>query len=553
MKNTNTSRKQFISVISEKTRACADALTFSSLGKKFGIKVRDNVGLTTTFSNIYKIANSYYDIFGSKDFLAGAMATNFSSAGYSDISTVHTVGAMDVTLRCLAQSLVPHLAIDRALADQSAIISYMDLVAVNNVNGVKAGDTVVGNFSPIESPSLFLQRVKKIVDVEGAEELTTSLSTLLVPGHVTARLVVGGTKEANYKDAEKTVVAADYKADGILVFGNARVTGTVCYNGTNGVAGQITLSGEDLSGFDTLIVEADEDGTSILDANNDGDAQLTLKLDWKRVRLDTRFKMVNIAQNILVNAVHQKISAQASLLGAVANPTATAFQRVTSLYIEDVNADLIKTLIAAHAQTAALNPTHTLDLTGMSSSLLYQRPDTRETVVFEFFVKLVADFLQRTGMSPTVCVCDTNMATELRVNQSKFVRSETWSTVQNGIAGVYDGIPVFRSLVMDRVARNLYTPTRLGLDDETAAKYPRPWEFVSSLYLAAKTPDNDCGTLVFGEFLPLTQLSTSTNFSNLLQSAAGFYSCVGIAAISDRLVSRGAITKNNAVVPVEKL
>ena len=539
-KGNNISRKEFIRIVGEKARAASELLTFGDLGPKFNRPVRDAQGLTTTFSNIYDEANTQYDYNGAHDYVAGGVMSNFSAAGYADVSSVTTMGAIDVTIRVLAKSLVPHVAVDRALADPVATVYYMDLVSTNNVNGVKAGDTVVDNFAPIEAPSLFSQTVKTVLEGEGlakaTEGATLNLSTLIVPGKLHVRLVkdADATAEKNWEDAKEDSVwhGYDYNADGKIVIGGVAVTGTVSYKGTDGVAGQVVLSG-DLSGYTAVIVEAEEDATSITDANTDGDAQLTLKPEWKDIVLKTRPKIINLQQNIHANAVIQKIQARAALLGATANYTALAFNRITALYMEDINQDCIKHIVKmAHAKSNADIGVTFLSLVDYTGAHLDARNETLEHMVFRFFVDMVTDFVRRTNLAPTVCITGTRGARELRTNQSKFVPSETFASTQNGFAGTYDSIPVFRHILIDRLEERQF-----GADAKDVATF----------YLATKQLDNNCGSLVLGEFLPLSQLATSSNFQNLTQVASGFYSQVGITPIQEKLVKKGLISYTTKV------
>lgn len=549
MSNTNTTRKEFIRVVGEKAVANRQALTFGALGERFGLPVRNEAGVQYTFSNIYDIANNQYDNHGANDTLAGALLTNFSAAGYADVSSVTTMGAIDVTIKILAKSLVPHVAVDRALADPHAVIYFMNLVATNNVNGVKAGDKVVDNFAPIESPSLFTQTIKDEIEKAeiAADKVTLNLSTLIVPGKVHVRFVKFGTKpdsftgtdeewaqyckDRNYEPAEEVVHGYDYNSDGKLVIGGLAVTGTVSYKGTDGSAGEVVLeskAGYDMTEWDVIVVEADEDAMSITDANTDGDAQLTLKPVWEHIELTTKPKIINLQQNIHANSVIQKVQARAALLGATANYTSLAFQRITSLYMEDVNQDCIKSIVAiAHHPDNADVGVAFLDLSSYNGGMLNARNETVEHLVFRFFTSMVADFLCRTGMQPTVCITGTRGAMELRSNLSKFVPSEQWASVQNGHCGSYDSIPVFRHLIIDRLEER---------------QYKADAKDVATFYLATKMLDNNCGTLVLGEFLPLTQLQTTSNFQNLTQIASGFFSQIGITPIQNKLVKKGLIS-----------
>lgn len=539
----NVSRKDFIHVIGEKANANKDLLTYGALGQKMGIKVRDDSGLMHTFSNIYEIANNQYDNNGAHDWVAGGINSNFSASGYSDVSSVTTMGAIDVTIRILAKSLVPHVAVDRALADPKATVYYMNLVATNNVNGVKAGDTVVDNFAPIEAPSLFSQTVKSVAT---GPELTSdgvvlNLSTLIVPGKVHVRLIKDGDPAKNWEEAASgkegtysVIHGFDYKSDGVIVIGGAEVTGSISYKGTDGTAGQVTLKG-DLTKWDTVVVEAEEDCTSITDANTDGDAQLTIKPVWESITLETRPKIINLQQNIHANAVIQKIQARAALLGATANYTALAFNRITSVYMEDVNQDCIKHIVKmAHSDVNKDVKVEFLDLSQYKNNKLVARNETLEHLVLRFFVNMTADFLQRTGLQPTVAICGTRGACELMTNLSKFVPSETFNTQQNGFAGTYNGIPVFRHILIDRLEERQFSEAA-GFRKGTAQN-------VATFYLATKQLDNNCGSLVLGEFLPLTQLSTTSNFANLTQVASGFFSQIGITPIQEKLVKKGLIS-----------
>lgn len=547
-----TTRKEFINVISEKAVANKNALKFGALGEKFGNRVRDEQGMNVTFSNIFGLANNFYDYNGSHDMVGGAMNSNFSAAGYADVSKVTTMGAIDVSIKIYAKSLVPHVAVDRALQDPEATVYYMDLVATNNVNGVKAGDTVVSNFAPIESPSLFSQTVKAVA--EAAEFTATgvelNLSTLLVPGKVHIRLVKGGSEAKNWEDATEVRHGYDYNADGKIVIGGVAVEGTVSYKGTDGSAGTVSIKPvviDALTGWDRVIVEAEEDATSITDANTDGDAQLTVKPEWVSISLKTRPKLITLQQNIHANAVIQKIQARAATMGATSNYTGMAFNRITSLYMEDINSDLIRLLVhMAHVPENKDIGVTFLTLADYNGGHLEYRNETVEHMIRRFFAEMVGDFVKRTNLSPTVCITGTKGGIELSTNMSAFVPAEGANTVQNGYIGTYTGIPVFRHILIDRMEETQFGPR--AINPETGANYKDDtYRKVATFYLATKCLDNNCGSLVIGEFLPLTQMSTTSNFQNLTQVASGFFSQIGMTPIQKKLIKKGLISYTDDV------
>jgi len=490
------SREEYMRAVDGKLRATTNLLRFGPIDPKIGKPLRDDLGIAVTFANIRQIAGNLFDHAmirsNGREKFAQELA-NFSNAGYADVSSVQTIGAIDVTIMTLANSLVPFLAVDRAMSNPIDTIYFSDMVAVNSAAGVSAGDTVIGNFTPPNTAVRLGPATLSLTTVAGGTgPVTLSFGYPLVPGNTVVTLIISSV----------TYVGQDFKSDGNVYFTGTSVTATVDY-----VGGTITtssvVSGNSVNGVVLLDVSKDETGTNVL----------KVKPLYTATQLVTSPKNLIYEQNAANSMYMNRILATAKAVGGL-DYASLHFNRVNNIYIDDVNRDILRALIAASASDSSVT---TLDL---STYTVSSQAGSKNDLVARFFIAMRTAFLAKTGVAPTVIVTSTRGSAELESHPTKFVANPDFYQVLNGLVGYFDGMPVFRHNYMDFAETSTH----------------------ATFYMAAKLPDNSSGTLAFGEFLPLTQTATVGNFDNPIESATGFFSQVGTATIQNTLVKKGQIT-----------
>jgi hypothetical protein len=376
------------------------------------------------------------------------------------------------------------------------VIYYANLIATNSAGGVTAGAEVMNNFQP-PNPNVNL----------GPANATT---TITVPGATTSEVIafneylVPGTTNVTLLRAGTTYVGKDWNKDGnILWTGGLASVATINYN-TGAVTIGSTTTGDVINVTSLLDTTADTNGTNILKIRS-AHVPLTLLSQPKQFIFE---------ENEHANMYMARIMAQAAKAGGITDYRDLYFSRLTNMYIEDINRDLIKILVTLGSAMTPIS----LDLTPYTVSGSFA--DTKNDVIAKFFINCRSDLLARTGVGPTVVVTSTVGAALLESHPTKWVAGPNFYTQQNGFVGTFNSVPVYRHNYLDSIAV-------LGTAD---------------FYFGIKLPDNSSGTMVFGEFLPLVQTATIGNVANPLQKSTGWFSQVATQAVESQLVTWGRVT-----------
>lgn len=486
----------FLQSVEEKLRANESFLRHGVLGP--GHQIRDEIGYLHTFSNILEAAGKFFDLSKGRDQI-GEMIANFSNSSYGDIADVKTVGAIDVSIIALSSSILPYVCIDRSMANPVDTVYYHQLIAANTAGGVTEGDSVMPNFGAPNN-DVNLGPANKTLSVTGTSGTasggtTFDFSNYLVPGTVTVSITQAD---------DDVFIGRDFNSDGKIYFDGINIIATVNYK-----TGVVT--------FDTLANTDVASVTVLLDvgAGDSADTMLRLKPEYTHTTLETHPKHISLDQNLHQQAFMDKLMNLATKLAENGNYSNIHFKRVASAYIEDVNRDVLKTIVSL-----AVNDT-TPSTLSLASYTVTGFAETKDDLVNRFIINMRSRFLAKNFVPATVILTGTRGAAELESNKSKWAAAPGYLTIQNGVAGTFDGIPVFRHSYLDSREPNATTAT---------------------FYMVSKLPDNTSGTLIFGEFIPLTQTGTIGNFNNPMLSTTGFFSQVGHKTIHPFLITKGSIT-----------
>jgi hypothetical protein len=498
MKRRRISKQDLLDVVAQKLQKASKYLAYGPLSED-SAPLRNEEGMVNTLATVMGVANNFYDRDRGFDPVADRIA-NFSGGdggeSYGNVSLVQTMGALDVTIMTLANSLIPFIAVDRPMANPTDTIYFNNLVAVNTAGGVSAGDELMNNFMP-PNPNVNLgpATVSLNLTSTGTTSQTVNFSEYLVAGTVQVTLVRGGV----------TYTAQDFNKDGNLFFGGGLgVSGVVAYS-----TGLVTFS-SGLANADAIVVNA------LLDTTADSTGTNILKVRSEHIasQLVSQPKQFIFEENEHANMYMNRIAAIAQKAGGITDYRELYFSRLTNMYIEDINRDLVKILVAIGAAVQTV----TLDLSQYGSGAGFAM--TKDDLISKFFINLRTDFISRTSVAATVCVVGTQGSALLESHATKWTPAPNFYSQLNGFIGTFNGVPIYRHNYLDTI--------------QTAG--------FADFYMGAKLPDNSSGTMVFGEFLPLVQTATVGNVTNPLQKSTGWFSQVGIKAIQNTLVSHGKVT-----------
>lgn len=493
-------RQAYLDAVAQKIDASKTYLQYGPLDPESSQPLRDEKGLITTFSNIMDVATNHYDFtqgFAMRDDCVAQNVANFSGGDdgetYADVSLVQTMGAIDVTILTQAQSLIPFLAVDRAMSDPVDTIFYANILAINTAGGVNANDEVMPNFAP-PNPNVNLGPATNSLTVTASTTTASvNFSEYLTPGTVQVSVVRSGT----------TYVGQDYAKNQTIYFpGTVALSATVNYN-----TGLVSLA--ETANGDVITVTALQD----VGADTSGSNILKVRAEHIAIQLTAVPKQFIFEENEPANMYMNRIAAKAAKAGAITDYRDLHFQRLTNMYIENVNRDLIRILVTLGAAVTPVN----LNLAAYSVGGSFAM--TKDDLVAKFFIDLRTDFLSRTNTPGTVVVTGTQGGALLESHQTKWVPAPNYYSQMNGFIGTFNGVPVYRHNLLDVLA--------------TAGQ--------ADFYVGAKLPDNSSGTMVFGEFLPLVQTSTIGNYTNPMQKSTGWFSQVGSIPIQAGLVSHGVV------------
>lgn len=403
-------KDQYIDVVVQKLQKAKPFLALGPLPED-SIPLRDEQGIMHCFSNVLNIAGNFFDFRGGEDVVAdkvenfaNASIGNFSGETYGDVSLVQTMGAIDVTIMSLANSLIPFLAVDRAMANPVDTIYYAQLVSTNAAGGVASGAVVMDNFAP-PNPSVNLgpDTVSMSVTATTTSQ-TVNLNEYLVPGSVTVTIVRGAS----------TFIAKDFNKDGTLYFNGVAIPGL---NAVNYSTGAVVLpsgvaNGDVITVTGLLDVGADTSGTNIL----------KIRANHVPIQLVSQPKQFIFEENEHANLYMNKIMAQAAKAGAISDYRDLHFGRLTNMYIENINRDLIKIAVALSAFVTPVNGT----LAGYGATA--SQSMTKDDLVSKFFIDMTADLVSRTTIPATVCITGTQGTSVLRSHATKWVGAATVNT-----------------------------------------------------------------------------------------------------------------------------
>ena len=337
-------------------------LMFGKLDSRYSNGIRDESGYLSTCNNIMQTAENVWNCTSGCDVVAERIANFADMPGYSDVSKVTTIGAIDVTIFTLANSLIPYLCVDRGMSTPVDTIYYQDIVAKNSAAGVAAGDQVLGNFNP-PNPNVDLGLIGKSASVTGtgaAAEVT--IGSQAIPGQVTVKITSGST----------VYVGKDFAADGNIYFANyAGAAVTVNY-----ATGKINTT--TLANGDVLSAEFVNDFTK----DTDGSDVLKVSAEWVPVQLTTGPKEIILEANLLNNAFMNKTYKFSG--GSAAKDYADlAFNRMTDVYVEAMNAEVLFTLIGRTAAERAYHETNKVPM-DLSTYDLSKFAQTKNDMISQF-------------------------------------------------------------------------------------------------------------------------------------------------------------------------
>lgn len=510
----------YLGNVEQKLEQCRDLLKYGRMGPS-GNELRDDYGVQQCFSAILETAKHtlamnqrMYD--GNRiDSTADTLAS-FSGVGYADVSNIQTVGAVDVSIAIKVDSIVPYVAVDRAMANPSDTVYFMNISASNDALeklGVNTGDEVAPNFRPMNTKVQLNNRIATELYAESVD-----FTHPLVPGTVYVVLSDGASKKATGRDFNK---------DGVIYFdSNAVARATVDY--TTGVVTFETPTFTPTPGTEDAPVSYVK---VMLDSqiNPDGSSILKVKPTWVNIQLNTKPHQIILEENAQVAAYMQKIAQQTSRVGSQADYTTLQFDRVVKTYKDEVNRELLYQIWnAANAEIA--DPTSGAEeiILDLSNYDVTARNETRDDLINGLIIDMTQAFLAKTTMEPTVIVTGSKGAAELARNPNRWVRAPGFNSVLDGLAGTFAGIPVFRHHLLDELDA---TPT--DPENKKVVKY----------YMCSKKSDNSSGSLVFGEFISLVKTPQSSNYANPFQMSTGFFSQIGSAVIQPNLFQVGTVIK----------
>jgi len=473
-------------------------------------KVRSEKGLVHTFNLLAKSAeNAFYTLptRGGIDSVDAMFHTFSNTPGMEAVRNVNTITALDVTIASITKSFIPFLAIERGMDSDSVNIYYRNIVAINNAAGFAEGETVIGNFtSPLNKLNLGNQVVDSgwIAGANGAEQVDFA-----VP------IIAGTVKVISVDTATKLVVnytAEDLKKNG--TFQGTPGAGTIESQPVitvNYKTGQVNIA--------NVKVGASYKVQSIVDTTGEKDGANTLKITTKMsnsLLLSENIRLINQESIEDINFIN-KIQAQIKIGGAQLDYAALGLKDLTSLYIQYINSKLINAVIGANGTTKHADVDISSYAVSSSSS------DTKDNFVNKFMIDLNQSMLSASGLGTTCYLVGPRAANLLMNVRDRFKALPSAYDDLNSVIGSYDNIPVLRHNMVDA-----WDQANLGADK-------------CSVYGIYKDPNNDCGALAYGEFLPMYMSSTSVNYDNPSQFSRSLFAQNGVSVISNEVMKRGEI------------
>jgi hypothetical protein len=485
--------------------------------------IRDDAGLTSTKSNILEVAQTFFAATRGRDELATAFA-NFStgdlptfgdsavSTGQEAISGVKTVGAIDVTILSLSTSIIPFVAIDRSLPTPEATIYYNNLVAMNSAGGVEEGEIVSGNFLPPNS--------KVELSSEVSDKVVTSGTALeegckVVPGSVVVTVTKG---DVDY-------VGQDFAQNGQIYFqvGAGVTAATVDYDTGKF---EVTADGATIK----LAYQKDFASTEVDGSGETG--TLVVAPEWVPTTISTTRDSVIVQDNIVNRMAMQKVQMLATAGAGGESSADVMMARVKNTYIEVLNRKVLKTVIGQFVGKAEAMAAVDLDLRAYD---LGAWANTKNDQVLQLMTNLDAHFLAHTGIQGTAIITSSYGVSMLQCIPNMWTPNPDAVTGLNGLAGYFNGKAVYRHNMIDTFV----------------AKYAAKGDLAESngipFFMVAKLPDNNSGSCIFGEYLPLTSTGVVGNFNQPQNISNGFFSQTGAKLVDKNLVELAVVVPPNGL------
>lgn len=478
--------------------------------------LRDNEGLYSTKTGILEAAQNHYVVTAGRDEFAVRMA-NFSvgqnqpSTGYEAVANVKTVGAIDLTIIARSQSIIPFVAVDRTMKNQVDTLFYMDLVALDSAGGVNAGDVVDGNFLP-PNPNVKVDFTRSGSFSKG--ECPTGCN--IVPGSVRVSLKRTQTTPAGSQFVE--VVGRDFDGQGVIYFPTTYVA-KIDADG-NPTMGDVNV-GEATVDYDDgmiKIASGTDESTKVFyavdnQANQEGKQTTRVAPQWRNVQLFATEDEI-IVQDNLVNRLNMtKVQLLATEGAGGTSPADITFARTKNAYLEAINRKVLRKIVAA-----AKTPVIDYDL---SKYALSDWNTTKNDQITQLIANMEAKYLGQTNVPLTAIITGSYGVALLSCIPNLWTPNPDAVVGLNGLAGYFNGKPVYRHNYL-----NAHAQTAKNKDGQTPLRF----------YGIAKLPDNNAGSIVFGEYLPLTSTGVVSNFQQPVNVSTGFFSMTGAAVVDQNLI-----------------
>lgn len=477
--------------------------------------VRNDLGVLEAIQTVEKVANNFATQSRGIDALSDALyrqqanfavaqafpATNALSGaqigngtGLNNIVDIKTVGAIDMTLVNLCESLVPFVCICRAVENPTAMIYFNRIRAINNAGGLAQGDAVAGAYMLTNTNLALGPGMVKTppTTAPATQTATINCGSQLIQTSIVVDVMVNG----------QIIKGKDYEGVGVLFFQDPGLSGAVDYstgtvtvtNGTNYPI-QVTVSArKDMTG--------DASGRQVLRVTNDPGS----------TTINTEPIFLNIEDNIVNQAILAKTQAAYRYGIQGLSPAETLFQSAKSVYVDYVNMLVLRELMDGFTRDDSTSSV-TIDLRSYDVGKF---AETKNDIVRTGVTRLNAE-LQRTANVGVTTIVTGARGVALLANVPQSWEANPEASVRNDcLAGTFMGINVYRHHLLDETQPDgdIY------------------------FYGVHKDPNEQSGSMVYAEYLPITNTGVIPNFANPTAIASGFYMVAGVKKIMPHLVVR---------------
>lgn len=486
------------------------------------MKVRNQEGLMQTFSRMADMAEQvvYHDpkmvkdpamalaAFSKeqKEGMLGAYDGSGSNIGVSGAANVQTMDAMDISISAAAFSLIPYVAIERAMTSSSTNITYQDIVAEYANGDVKEGETVLGAFE-VPNPYLNLalpSKSKQVVnDTSDPKDMEVNFGIALMPETLGVSVIAASTPVAQGRDHSGKIWFA----------GTVSLQASVDYK-----SGVVTFKNVP-AGYQ-LDISVNIDSTS----DTTGQTIATVSADYKNVILTATPKQIVYKDNNLKNAYLNKLNIQVAGTGLTMDYGQMAVGKLITIYMEYINRLVIAEVMRAGNMTAANEEgkggTVNVDIskylgTGAQAGFA----ETKNDYLKGFVIALNQRSISVCGRGITALIVGDRGLTYLS-NTPYFTKSAQYDQL-NAMVGTFDGIPVIRHQLV-----TIMEPAKGN------------FAYVYGVY---KDPSGNAAPVAFGEFLPVRLTDPVSNYNNPEQIARSLSSYVGVCTCVPQLCHLGII------------